>query len=604
MTEFTLAGNPNYAARIIEVKNLTTLEGLDNLRGVPIDGFQALVSNEVQVGDVLVVFPAESQIEDWFLHKFNLYRHGDKNFDQGAKGYIEDNRRVKAIRLRGHHSNALAMDAAVIGATKADVGTLFDTVDGVLLSQKYELPVKGGSLGKSAQEKAWKRVDKTFLPEHIDTENYWRNAHNIGPDEFVTVTQKLHGTSIRIGNTIVKRKPTWKDKIASFFGVPVSLTGYDVVFGSRKVIKDVNNPNQNHFYTTDIWSKEGAKYADLIPQNVVVYGELIGWTGDGPIQQGYTYNVPGKSRFPSAASATRTMVDSCTCKLTSNTANITPSGKPTPGTSADRVTSGIFGRGTRSTKRSGEQTSEGRTTADGTQATSHPSVPTTSETPRNDGNAPSLSTVSQSLSSSDSLSSAPSAGHPLDDRLSPSITTTSQASSEDSSATTATEDSVSWETARRAYAKHSSTCRVRQDLSWENEKLVRNAEAHLYIYRVAVISNDGHMYDLSWNGVKQFAFERGLNVVPELWSGFHDDFDADEWTDIRYADVIRLNHDRSFPQALPLSDKKTVDEGVVVRKEGIVPYVLKAKSPIFLGHESATLDAEVVDIEAEQSRDV
>lgn len=434
MTEFTLAGNPNYGARIIEVKNLTTLEGLDNLYGVPIDGFQALVSKDVQVGDILVVFPAESQIEDWFLHKFNLYRHSDKNFDQGSSGYIEDNRRVRAIRLRGYHSNALAMDAAVIGATKADVGTLFDTVNGVLLSQKYEVATKGGSNAKSAQEKAWKRVDSTFLPEHIDTENYWRNAHNIGPDEFVTVTQKIHGTSIRIGNTIVKRKPTWKDKIASFFGVPVSLTGYDVVFGSRKVIKDVNNPNQNHFYSTDIWSEEGAKYADLIPQNVVVYGELIGWTKDGsPIQKGYTYNVP-------------------------------------------------------------------------------------------------------------------------------------------------------------------------------------KGEAHLYVYRVAVISNDGHMYDLSWNGVKQFAFERGLNVVPELWSGKHEEFVADDWIDIRFADEYMYDEQitdpiqdprigYAYPTALPLSDKKTVDEGVVVRKEGIVPYVLKAKSPIFLGFESKLLDEEVVDLETEGSHE-
>jgi hypothetical protein len=44
-----------------------------------------------------------------------------------------------------------------------------------------------------------------------------------------------------------------------------------------------------------------------------------------------------------------------------------------------------------------------------------------------------------------------------------------------------------------------------------------------------------------------------------------------------------------------------VDEGVVVRKEGITPYVLKAKSPIFLGHESKLLDAEVVDLESEES---
>lgn len=374
----------------------------------------------------------------------------------------------------------------------------------------------------------------------------------------------------------------------------VASTEFDYVYGSRKVIKDANNPNQEHWYDRDIWTEAGRKIQHLIPRNTIVYAELVGWTGPGsPIQDNYTYNAPGKSRFPSAASATRTMLDSCTCKLTSNTANTTPSGKPTPGTFADRVTNGIFGRGTQSMKRSGERTGEARTAVGGTQVTNHPSVPTTSETPRNDGSAPSLSMGPQSLSSSDSLSSAPSVGHHPDDRLSPSITTTSQGLSEDFSATTATEVSVSWETAWRAYAKHSTTCRVRRDLSWENEKLVRNAEAHLYVYRVAVVTADGGLYDLPWEGVKQFCAERGLNHVVELWSGLHSDFVPEEWIDRTFYP--------EYPHAVPLSKDSPCDEGVCVRMDGVIPVVLKCKSPIFLGHETNLADKEVIDIESDQS---
>lgn len=424
MTEFTLAGNANYGARIIEVKNIIDLEGLDNLRGVPIDGYQALVSKDVQVGDILVVFPAESQIEHWFAHKFNLHRHSDLNWNITETGYLEDNRRVRAIRLRGHQSNALAMDAAVVGATKDDVGTLFDTVDGVLLSKKYELPVKGNPSQKSARTSVFAKVN---LPEHLDTENYWRNQEKIGPDEFVTVTQKIHGTSVRYGRVPVPRILTRWQRVLRWFGAEIQDTEYAFVVGSRKVIKSVvrggsaqTNGNADHFYESDLWSQQGEKYADLIPNGVVVFGELIGWTPEGaPIQQGYTYNVP-------------------------------------------------------------------------------------------------------------------------------------------------------------------------------------KGETAFYIYRVATITPDGKLYDLSWNGVKQFAFERGLNVVPELWNGPHFMFDVSQFIDTRFADeYIR---DGSFIEhPLPLSDKKTVDEGVVVRKEGILPYVLKAKSPIFLGHETKLLDAEVVDLEAEGS---
>lgn len=433
MTTFTVDENStNYAAQVIEVKAITTLANLDNLVGISTGGFQALVPKTTQVGDVLVVFPAESQLSEAFASANNLFRHVEQNADPSAPaGYLEDNRRVRAIRLRGERSSALAMDhfhitlpAEVLAAGRVDdipVGTQFTHINGVEIVRKYELPVKAGSLGKSQQEKAWKRVDSKMLPEHIDTENYFRNSHKIGPDEHITVTQKIHGTSIRLANTIVKRKPTWFERLVQRFGVKVATTEFDTVFGSRKVIKDPHNPAQDHFYAYDIWTTEGEKYEHLIPKNVVIYGELIGWTKDGaPIQAGYTYDVP-------------------------------------------------------------------------------------------------------------------------------------------------------------------------------------KGEAHLYVYRVAFVSEDGGLYDLSWEGVKEFSRERGLKHVPELWSGLHSEFRAEGWLDKVYSDEYLYDETVNdgytdprvgykYPQALPLSKPGSVDEGVVVRAEGILPRVFKAKSPVFLEHETKLLD--------------
>src|SRR5699024_11894682 len=103
-------------------------------------------------------------------------------------------------------------------------------------------------------------------------------------------------------------------------------------------------------------------------------------------------------------------------------------------------------------------------------------------------------------------------------------------------------------------------------------------------YRVAVIAPDGGTYDLSWNGVKQFCKERGLNHVPELWSGFFINFIPGDWQDSVYSDF--------HPDAVPLSKKGTVDEGVCVRRDGVIPFVAKSKSPKFLEHESKILDQE------------
>lgn len=411
MTTLALNGSPNYAARVLRVNGLVELPGLDNLRGVSVDGFMALVSKDTPVGSLVVAFVAESQLSDEFLSAHNLYRHSEKNADPSAKGYIEDNRRVRAVKFRGHMSSALVMDASILGIGDEHEGALFDTIDGVQISQKYVVKTTGAANAHArAEAKAFKRVDKTMLPEHIDTENYWRNKHIIPDDAFITVTQKLHGTSIRIGNTIVRRELKWWERLLVKAGVKIADTDYDVVFGSRKVIKDPHNPNQNHFYSEDIWTREGEKYAHLIPKNVIVYGELIGWVGpNSPIQGGYTYDVP-------------------------------------------------------------------------------------------------------------------------------------------------------------------------------------NGEAELFVYRVAVVTADGHLFDLSWNGVKQFCIERGLNYVRELWSGQHRDFDPDDWIDKTF-----------FPEyrAIPLSGDSPCDEGVCVRMDGQLPVVLKAKSPVFLGFETAQLDKEVVDLESE-----
>jgi hypothetical protein len=397
------AESTNYSAKIIEVKNLVPLTGLDNLVGLPVDGFTALVPRSTRVGDILVVFPAESQIEGWFLAIHNLYAHSGLNSDNTVKGYIGDNRRVRAIKLRGNVSSALAMSAVAVGATKADVGTLFDTVDGVLLLKKYELPTKPNS-GKGNQAPK-ERDTSVVFPVHYDTANYWRNVENLAPDDFVTVTQKLHGTSVRFGRVPATRKLTWKERWAKRFGVQVSQHTYEFVVGSRKVTKTVGdspNPDANHWYSSDLWTESVIHLADSIPEGVMVFGELIGWTPDGaPIQKGYTYNVP-------------------------------------------------------------------------------------------------------------------------------------------------------------------------------------KGEVRLYIYRVATVNARGQQFDLSWEGVKAFASERGLFTVPELWSGFHRDFEVDTWIDKRFHPLHQA--------ALPLSDRGTVDEGVVVRREGVVPYALKAKSPIFLGFETKVLD--------------
>ncbi|NMC34828.1 MAG: hypothetical protein GYA36_20600, partial [Veillonellaceae bacterium] len=136
---FEVKNEANYAAQVIRVESLTPLEWLDRLVALHWAGFQALVSKDTKPGDLMIVFPPESQLSETFASVNNLFSDKDKNNDTEVKGYLANNRRVRAIRLRGNVSNCLAMPVSSLSrftSTLPDEGAVFDTIDGTVICQK------------------------------------------------------------------------------------------------------------------------------------------------------------------------------------------------------------------------------------------------------------------------------------------------------------------------------------------------------------------------------------------------------------------------------------------------------------------------------------
>lgn len=303
MTKFSIEDSANYAAQVVRVPKSFSLPNADRLVGLGIFGYTVITAKdgEIREGDLAVFFPAESQLSHTLAKIGNLYRHAAINMDTSVTGYLEDNRRVRAIKLRGTVSNGLILPIAVladafgISADDFQEGLAFDHIDGDEVSRKYRVkePAEQRTREQANVKKAFKRVDAAMFPVHIETDQYLRNEHLLSDDDVLIVTQKLHGTSFRAGRVPVRRKLTWLERLAKRLGVKVAEVERDVVFGSRQVIKDSRNPDQQHFYGTDLWTELGETIADRIPDNVIVYGEVIGWTKDGaPIQKGHTYQVP------------------------------------------------------------------------------------------------------------------------------------------------------------------------------------------------------------------------------------------------------------------------------------------------------------------------
>lgn len=304
MSAISIKHEKNYAAQIVRLPEPVKAQNSDRLYVVNVLGYSIIVDEswKDRAGDLAVFFPAESQISQELAWFANLNSKAELNSNPEEKGYLGKNRRVRAIKLRGNVSSALLLPLHVIGLfSGAPVGEFpegetFDTVNGLEICRKYELPQKteNPSAGQKKIKAAFKRVDEKVFPMHIDTDQWLRNEQNFHDDDVLIVTQKLHGSSVRFGNVPVRVKLTWLEKLAATFGVRVQSHEFDKVGGSRKVIKDPNNPDQKHFYGegNDIWTETLNAYGDTIPEGVIVYGELVGWTRIGaPIQKGFTYDA-------------------------------------------------------------------------------------------------------------------------------------------------------------------------------------------------------------------------------------------------------------------------------------------------------------------------
>lgn len=304
----------NYTAQVIKLPVVQAIKGLDNLVSVNVQGNSCLIGKDSDLDDYYLFFPAECQLSHDFLHVNNLYRHSELNKDKTETGFFDDNRRVKAIKFKGIISSGFVCPLQFLGKDNymdLKVGNEFNEIDGISICQKYIRPkerIKG--MSNPRVKTIDNIVDSRMAPEHFSTEHLLKNTHKLNLDDYIAVTYKLHGTSARYFNTLVKRPLSLIDKIAKFFSVKIQETHYDYICASRKVVKSCGFeelPDKNHYYNDgDIWSKVGKEYFEgKLIQGECVYAEIIGRTyptkvGEGfgeidclgsEIQSGYTYGL-------------------------------------------------------------------------------------------------------------------------------------------------------------------------------------------------------------------------------------------------------------------------------------------------------------------------
>lgn len=334
-----------YCCTIVRVGEVTPVPGSDFLGSTLVNGLTIVVrKDEVKEGDILFYAANETQLNERFLGVNNQYRadiaERNANYDEYIKeddpearkkmvGFFDKNSRVRMIRLKGCPSMGylFGKDAMekfcpeVAGVNLEElVDEDFDEVSGELFIKAYVPAHNECRSGGGKGAKRNKKIDKfdRMIPGqfsfHYDTDQLNRNMHKVGPDDVVSVSVKLHGTSGIYGNIKVRVPNRLNtgckivDTVANWFYSKLPFKWqktheeYDNIYSSRTVIKNqyINKEVGGGYYGTDVWGEYNELLKGKIAEGMIVYGEIVGYmTGaQTMIQKDYDYGcAEGTNKF-------------------------------------------------------------------------------------------------------------------------------------------------------------------------------------------------------------------------------------------------------------------------------------------------------------------
>ena len=276
----------NYSATIVKIDNIRPHSNADRLNCTTIFLNTVIIGKNVKEGDIGVYFPVETQLSSKFCQANDLIRRdeivdGKKN---KAGGMFDANRRVRAQRFRGEESmgfwveiDALEKWANFVGIKlpKFKDGDSFEEINGEEVCSKF-IPKVRGSGGPSSgggSESLNQFVDGQFA-FHVNTSQFGRNLSNFELDDVISISYKVHGTSVTARKVLKKQKFLW------FNAKPK----YGFVVSSRNTVK---RPSLTKY---DLWVDSTQMCKDVLYDGLAIYGEIAGFNKTGGIiQSGYDY---------------------------------------------------------------------------------------------------------------------------------------------------------------------------------------------------------------------------------------------------------------------------------------------------------------------------
>lgn len=276
-----------HKAIVAKVTEVQEIPGAEKIQVAIVLGERVIVSKDVGVGYVGVLFPVGLQLSHEFCHENNLYRHSSQNKDTTKAGFFEDSRRVRAqpflgVRSEGYFTDIKSLEYATISGKVYDVGFTFDELNGIKICEKYISQATKEAIAKANRPKAAKKTLAPYFEKHVDSEQFKHNAHLIPVGALLSFHAKVHGTSHRCAYTkVAVELPKWKQWVNKI--LPVFPTEkWDYVTGTRNVV--LTTPEKEGFHGSEAFRFEVTEMLKPhMKKGMTIYGEIAGYANGKPI---------------------------------------------------------------------------------------------------------------------------------------------------------------------------------------------------------------------------------------------------------------------------------------------------------------------------------
>ena len=278
--------NPNYSAHIVVLSGVEKHPNADRLQKAKAFGSGIVVGLDAKDGDIGVYFQSGLALDSKFAVANDLIRRKNPVTNAPEGGMLDANCRIRTQKFRGEISDGLFLPMDSL--RKAGVepwliddlhpGDFFENIAGTPICTKYVIKTRntGGASSKLPKVKG-----SVMFKEHYDTPQLRFNLENISRKDYIVITEKVHGTSQRLGNVQdIKPLTGAKKFVAKLFGLGPIMKWRDIV-GTRRTVVQIDN--QGGFYSKDFRFEASQPFFGKLYKGETIYYEVIGYADERPI---------------------------------------------------------------------------------------------------------------------------------------------------------------------------------------------------------------------------------------------------------------------------------------------------------------------------------